>query len=104
MKCPNCHGHTLTGCPRCPHCEQLLPPTFMRIESHLIKAIIATLLCCPPTGIIAIVQACRVESLLAKGERKKAIEASQSADRWVSISILLGFIAFVLSSFVHYSF
>ena len=56
---------------------QTVPPS-----SHLVGAILATLFCCLPFGIPAIVYASKVESRWYAGDHQGAIEASNSARNW----------------------
>ena len=56
------------------------------------KAILTTLFCCLPFGIVAIVKASKVDSLLAAGRRDEAIQASKEADNWGNWSILASLI------------
>lgn len=56
------------------------------------KAILTTLFCCLPFGIVAIVKASKVDSLLAAGLRDEAIQASKEADNWGNWSMLASLI------------
>lgn len=60
------------------------------------KAILTTLFCCLPFGIVAIVKASKVDSLLAAGRRDEAIQASKEADNWGNWSILASLILCVV--------
>ena len=62
------------------------------VPSHMAKAILTTLFCCLPFGIVAIVKASKVDSLLAAGRRDEAIQASKEADNWGNWSILASLI------------
>ncbi len=57
------------------------------IDNHLLTAILVTLFCCLPFGILAIVEASKVHTLLLAGNRGAALEASRRADLWVGWSI-----------------
>ena len=59
-----------------------------RPSTHLVWAIIATLFCCLPFGIVAIVKAAQVDSLWFQGRYREAHAASRSAKLWVMWSIL----------------
>jgi len=63
----------------CPHCGTLLeqPANAMNIKSHLAIAIIATLLCCVPLGIVSIIYATKVSQLVSLGKIAEAQEASK---------------------------
>jgi len=58
-----------------------------KIESHLVKAIITTLCCCPPVGIAAIVYAAQVGPNLAANNIDAASEASKKAGLWGNLAI-----------------
>ena len=58
----------------------------------MVKAILTTLFCFLPFGIVAIVKASKVDSLLAAGRRDEAIQASKEADNWGNWSILASLI------------
>ena len=62
------------------------------VPSHMAKAILTTLFCCLPFGIVAIVKASKVDSLLAAGLRDEAIQASKEADNWGNWSMLASLI------------
>ena len=67
----------------------LTPQTGMRRpESHLAAAILVTIFCCMPLGIVAIVKAAGVDSAWAMGDYEKACRDSVSAWQWVKWSIL----------------
>ncbi len=52
------------------------------IPNHLVWAILATLFCCLPFGIVAIVYAAQVNGHLAGGNVAAAQAASDSAKKW----------------------
>ena len=66
------------------------------ISSHIVLAILSTLFCCVPTGIVAIYFAAKVDSLALSGNRHLAREYSDKAKVWSIVSISLGlcFMAF----------
>ena len=47
--------------------------------SNLVWAIVSTILCCLPAGIVAIVYACKVDNLYLMGDYQGAVEASHKA-------------------------
>ncbi|WP_460457749.1 CD225/dispanin family protein [Arenimonas alkanexedens] len=57
------------------------------VPNHLIWAILATLFCCLPGGIVAIVYAARVDSKVAAGDIAGARSDSANAKLWSLISI-----------------
>lgn len=65
-------------------------------ETHLTKAIIVTVLCCMPLGIISILQASKVASLFAIGNYEEALKKSRQADKWANVGIIVGLIYLIL--------
>lgn len=51
-------------------------------ENHLVWAILTTVLCCWPLGVVAILRAARVESLWFQGLPDKAHESADQARKW----------------------
>ncbi|HLV39616.1 CD225/dispanin family protein [Xanthomarina sp.] len=70
-----------------------------RPNSYLALAIISTILCCLPFGIVSIIYATKVNALYEDGHYEKATSASKNAKTWGIISIaiaLLGWLIYVL--------
>jgi Interferon-induced transmembrane protein len=61
------------------------------IPNYLVQAILVTV-CCPcwPLGIFAIVQAAKVNGLIAQGDYEAARRASESAKMWCIITLVVG--------------
>ena len=57
-------------------------------ENYLIWAILSTLFCCWPVGIVSIVYALRVESRFNQGDYDGALEASAKSKKWAWISAI----------------
>ena len=69
------------------------------IPNYLWQSITATVLCCLPFGIVAIVYASKVDKLKAIGDLQNARNASNSAKLWVNLSAgsaVLVFIALLI--------
>jgi len=66
-------------------------------ESHLVGAILATLCCCLPFGIVAIVFAAQVDSKWNAGDQQGAASSSESALTWIKVSVICGLIGGALS-------
>lgn len=75
--------------------QPMLPP-----DNYLAWAIIVTILCCLPFGIVAIIKAASVNTLWNAGNYEQAYEASAAAKKWVIISAIVG----VVSSLVYAGF
>ena len=70
------------------------------VETHLAKAIIVTLLCCLPLGIVSIVHAASVNGKLQAGDLEGAKIASEKADSWANWAIGLGLAFGVIYFFI----
>jgi hypothetical protein len=73
----------------------MLPPG-TTVQNYLVFAILATVFCCLPTGIPAIVYAAQVNGKLQAGDLAGAQVASNNAKMWCLISLGLGLGIFVL--------
>lgn len=67
-----------------------------RPSSYLALAIISTIFCCLPTGIVSIVYAAKVNSLYASGNYDEATKASKTAKTWGLISVGLGLLGIII--------
>ena len=63
-------------------------------DSHMVAAVLVTIFCCLPLGIVAIVKANQVTSFYYRGGYDAALLASADADKWVKIALILGIISF----------
>lgn len=60
------------------------------IENHLVLAILTTLFCCLPFGIVSIVYAVQVNSALAARNHELAKINSEKAKYWGMMSLWIG--------------
>lgn len=70
-----------------------------RPNSYLALAIISTILCCLPAGIVSIVYATKVNSAYEDGKYDEAERASKNAKTWGLVSVgvaAVGWILYVL--------
>jgi len=67
----------------------VLPPG-VAVQNYLVFAILATVFCCLPAGIPAIVYAAQVNAKLQAGDLAGAQAASNNAKLWCFISLGLG--------------
>jgi hypothetical protein len=74
-----------------------MPP---RPDTHLVGAILTTLFCCLPAGIVSIVYAAKVDGLYRAGDYNGALLASSSAKTWMWISIGVGLVVGVIWAIV----
>ncbi len=61
-------------------------------DSYFAWAIVLTLLCCLPAGIVAIVYSSSVETKYSQGDYEGALKASNNAKMWCIISFVFGLI------------
>lgn len=66
------------------------------VSAHLGLAIVTTILCCLPLGVIGIVYASQVKAKLAAGDYAGAAAASSKAKTFSILGIVLGGIAIVI--------
>ncbi len=71
-------------------------PSAERVDNHLVKAILATLFCCLPLGIVAIVYAAQVDGKAREGDIDGAMYVSRQADKWGNWAIGLGIASAVI--------
>lgn len=64
--------------------------SYPNVSSPLVWSILSTIFCCWPTGIVSIVYASQVNSLLSVGSFQKAQKAAGAAKMWALISCILG--------------
>lgn len=79
-------------------------PTYVKVENNLTKAILSTLCCCLPVGVVAIVYASQVDGYARRGDITGARDAADKANTWANWSLGLGaayvilYLLFVLST------
>ena len=62
------------------------------IDNKMIKAVLVTLFCCLPFGIVAIVKASEVNGKLAAGDIEGAQFSAAEADKWANYGVIFGLI------------
>lgn len=70
--------------------------TAPQIPNHLVWAILATLFCCLPGGIVSIVYAAQVNGKVAAGDLAGARDSSDKAKKWAMWSAIAGVIVAIL--------
>lgn len=65
-------------------------------ETNLVWAILCTVLCCLPLGIVAIVKATSVEKLWYQGLHTEALKASEDAKRYSIYGAIAGGVFMVI--------
>jgi hypothetical protein len=64
-------------------------------SNHLVIAILTTLFCCLPLGIVSIVKASQVNGLWAQGRYAEAQQTANSAKKWAMWSAIIGIVVIV---------
>lgn len=82
------YGNPHRDTPPAPHEEQ--PSVEPMPSTYLVWAVIATVVCCLPAGIVAIIFSSRVSSCYFSGDIEGARKNSERAQWWIIISIVLG--------------
>lgn len=109
MYCPACAQQNLDNATICINCGNRLPTMQMaqgyasasgmpyeKVDNHLVWAILATLFCCLPTGIVAIVYAAQVDSKVSAGDIAGARQSARNAATWSWVSFGLGLLFMLL--------
>lgn len=68
----------------------LYPNAGVKPKAWLVEAILVTLLCCLPFGIVGIVFASRVDSAFMAGDYTGSQKASDEAGKWTKIGFFIG--------------
>jgi Interferon-induced transmembrane protein len=64
--------------------------------NHLVWAILTTIFCCLPAGVVSIVFAAQVNGKWQAGDQQGAFNASKNARIWAIVSAVLGVISIVI--------
>jgi hypothetical protein len=70
-------------------------------DNYLVWAILCTILCCLPFGIVSIVYSNRVSGLWSQGRYAEAQAASDSAKKWAIIGAIVGAVIYVIVLIVY---
>ena len=73
-------------------------------DSHLVWAILCTVLCCLPLGIVSIVSSTKVSGLWAQGRYAEAQSAADSAKKWAIIGAVVGAVSYVIGVVLWFAF
>lgn len=98
MFCPKCGYQNEDNAWKCVSCGEILPqraapplrpqPPSEPIPNHLVLAILVTLFCCQPCGIVSIVYAASVDGKAMAGDIAGAKRASDNAKMWAFIGLI----------------
>ena len=119
MYCPNCGTQNENDARFCGNCgrdlgaasaqgsagsTQTFPPRQDQnrpfVPNHLIPAILVTIFCCMPTGIVSIVYAAQVNGKIQAGDIDGARRTSGAAKTWAWVSFGLGVGIVVFYAFI----
>jgi hypothetical protein len=92
MYCTQCGTSRPDGMSVCPNCG-IGAPAFAappKIQNYLVTAILVTLCCCVPAGIVAIIYAAQVNSKLAAGDIAGAQASAHLAKIWSWVGLGCG--------------
>src|SRR5262249_37525371 len=64
-------------------------------NNYLVWAILCTVLCCLPFGIVSLVYSTKVSGLWSQGRYAEAQAAADSAKKWVIIGAIAGAVVYV---------
>lgn len=67
-----------------------------RPQNYLVLAILTTIFCCIPTGIVSIVYSSKVNSLYAEGRYDEAMAASKTAKTWGIVGLVIGLLSYII--------
>lgn len=70
--------------------------------NFLVPAVLSTLCCCIPLGIVAIIKASKVDGLYAAGDYAGAEKAAGDAKMWTLIAAGLGLVAQVVGGVIYF--
>ncbi len=99
MFCNSCGKEIPDDSTFCPLCGAAVKPAKQpeqpsqvqkHVPNYLVQAILVTLFCCLPTGIVAIIFAAQVNGKLQTGDYEGAVQASNKAKTWSWVSFGLG--------------
>lgn len=109
MFCRQCGAQNEQDAPRCLQCGAALqplagaPPTTpgtvygtVNVQTYLAQAILATLFCCMPLGLVAIYHTGQVNGMIASSNYPMALETSRKARRWCWITFAVGLSGWLL--------
>jgi hypothetical protein len=75
---------------------QALRSTVNSIDGYMPPAIICSIFCCAPLGIVAIVYAAQVKTKIEEGDLQSAMNASRKARKWYRASVFTSLGVFAL--------
>lgn len=106
MYCRKCGAEIAEGQNFCPKCGANVVPEQVSVtvneinpgnkpKSHLVLAILVTICCCIPFGIVSILYGSKVEGAWAGGRYDEAIRCSKLAKRWAIWGLFINIVVWV---------
>lgn len=96
MFCRNCGAPNDDNAVKCVQCGASLGSVVgspsQTVPNYLVQAILTTVFCCLPFGIVAIVYAAQVNAKLAGGDLQGALESSSKAKTWTMVAFFCGLV------------
>lgn len=65
-------------------------------DNYLVWAILVTICCCLPLGIVAIVYSCQVNNAYSLGNYDLALKKSQDTKKWCMIAAIVGIVYWIV--------
>lgn len=98
MYCTHCGASNKERARKCAKCGQVLTavPTAEVIPNYLVQAILTTICCCVPFGIVAIVYAAQVNSKIQAKDFEGAQNCSRLAKIWSWVAFGCGLVVGIL--------
>lgn len=110
--CEECGEHFKEGISNCPKCgcpvgsdatsnnNNLINLTTMEYkdkpDNNLLYAILSTVCCCTPLGIVSIIYAIQVDNLYRKHDYQGAQDAADEAYKYAKYALIFGIVFYVL--------
>lgn len=108
INCNECGRQVSTQAKNCPNCgapivtsenikiEHYIEQKPAKPEDNLVWAIISTLCCCLPFGVVSIVHSAKVDSLYHSGNYAEAQKEADIAKKWAIRSVVAAIVFWVL--------
>ena len=69
------------------------------VDNKMVKAVLTTLFCCLPFGVVSIIKSAEVNGKVASGDIDGAKISAAEADKWANIAMIIGLVVGVLYFF-----